>query len=85
MGKHVYAVEFAKAIHGAVTPGVHLDVMNRRSVQRVSEFLNLLAETQCQDLELYEWVRREVARATTDVVYGAENPFKDPGILAAFG
>ncbi|PVH98078.1 cytochrome P450 [Periconia macrospinosa] len=85
VGKHAYAIEFDKAIHGAVTPGVHLDAMNRLAVRQVSQILNNLATKQHQTLKLYDWVRKEISRATTDAVYGPENPFKQPGILEAFG
>lgn len=39
----LYAIEFAKAKHGAVTHGVHLDGMNRLSVQKVSQYFDDLA------------------------------------------
>jgi hypothetical protein len=85
VGKHAYAIEFAKAIHGAVTPRVHLDTMNRISVQKVCRFLDVLGSKTLQDLKLYDWVHKQIARATTDAVYGSENPFKDPEVLEAFG
>jgi hypothetical protein len=85
VGKHAYAIEFDKAIHGAVTPGVHLDAMNRLSVQKVSQFLDALAKKQHQNLKLYDWVHKEISWATTDAVYGSANPFKHPAILGAFG
>jgi len=85
VGNHAYAIEFSKAIHGAVTPGVHLDAMNRLSVQKVCEFLDVLASKKHQNLKLYAWVHKEISRATTDAVYGPANPFKVPEIFEAFG
>ncbi|KAF2119897.1 putative 25-hydroxycholesterol 7-alpha-hydroxylase, partial [Lophiotrema nucula] len=85
VGKHAYAIEFDKAIHPAVTAGVNLDAMNRLSVQKVSKFLDTLASHESQALKLFEWVRENIAWATTEAVYGPKNPFRDPEILAAFG
>ena len=84
IGKHAYAIEFANAIHDAVTPGVHLDAMNRLAVERVSQLLDDLATKSHQNIHLYKWVSRVISMATTDAVYGPENPFKHPGILEAF-
>jgi hypothetical protein len=35
-------------------------------------------------VKLFEFVRREITLATTDSVYGPENPFKNPEIGEAF-
>ena len=85
VGKHAYAIEFDKAIHSAVTPGVHLDAMNRHAVQKVVQFVEALASQQSQNIKLYDWVRMNISRATTDAVYGPGNPFRDPRVLDAFG
>ena len=84
VGKHAYAIEFDRAIHSGVTPGVYLDAMNRLSVQKVSEFLATLASYQFQTLKLFEWVRVNITWATTEAVYGPKNPFRDSTILPAF-
>ncbi|KAJ4296488.1 hypothetical protein N0V90_006533 [Kalmusia sp. IMI 367209] len=85
VGKHAYAIETDMAIHAAVTPGVHLDAMNRLSVQKICEYLNALASETPKDLRLYNWVSKQISWATTDAVYGPRNPFKDPEVLEAFG
>ncbi|KAF1849697.1 cytochrome P450 [Cucurbitaria berberidis CBS 394.84] len=85
VGKHAYAIEFDKAIHPAVTPGPKLDAMNRLSVQKVAEFLENTASSQSQTLNLYGWVREHISWATTEAVYGPQNPFRDSEILDAFG
>jgi hypothetical protein len=85
VGKHAYAIEFDKAIHPALTPGQNLDALNRLSVQKVTEFLENLAAHKFQTLHLFEWVRENIAWATTEAVYGPKNPFRDPKILDAFG
>lgn len=84
VGEHSYAIEFDKAIHPAVTPGANLDAMNRLSVQKVSDFLNTLASETPKTMKLFEWVRKNIAWATSEAVYGPKNPFRDSEILAAF-
>ncbi|KAF2142289.1 uncharacterized protein K452DRAFT_248906 [Aplosporella prunicola CBS 121167] len=84
VGEHSYAIEFDKAIHPAVTPGTNLDAMNRRSVQKVSEFLDTLASQTPTTMMLYKWVQKEIAWATTEAVFGPKNPFQDPDVLDAF-
>jgi hypothetical protein len=84
VGEHSYAIEFDQAIHHAVTPGANLDALNRHSVQKVSGFLDTLALKTPKTMKLFEWVRQDIAWATTEAVYGPRNPYRDPEILDAF-
>jgi hypothetical protein len=79
-----YAILFDKVIHPAVTPGPKLDAMNRLSVQKVSEALDMLASQAPTTLRLFEWVKKEITFATTEAVYGPKNPFADPKIQEAY-
>lgn len=84
VGEYSYLIEFDKAIHPAVTPGASLDTMNRLSIQKVSEFLDALASNAPTTMNLFEWVQKSIAWATSEAVYGPRNPFRDPKILSAF-
>lgn len=84
VGEHNYAIEFDKAIHPAVTLGANLDAMNKVAVQIVSEFLDTLASEAPKIVRLFDWVRKNIAGATSEAVYGPWNLFRDPKILAAF-
>ena len=84
VGEHSYAIEFDKSIHSSVTPGAKLDAMNRLSVQKVCKILDTLASEPPKTIKLFEWVRENIAWATSEAVYGPENPFRDPENLAAF-
>ena len=84
VNEYSYAIEFDKAIHHAVTPGAHLDAMNRLSVLQVSNILNRLAWETPKAMKLFEWVRENIALATCEAVYGPRNPFRDPELQAAF-
>lgn len=37
-----------------------------------------------QTAGLVEWIRKEISRATTDAVFGPQNPYRDPALLDAF-
>jgi hypothetical protein len=83
-GTFAYANSFDKAIHPALTPGFNLDALNRLSVQKVNGIFNRLGKQKSHTLNLYEWVRENIAWATTEGVYGPQNPFRDHAILQAF-
>ncbi|CAO2657099.1 Nn.00g059020.m01.CDS01 [Neocucurbitaria sp. VM-36] len=79
-----YAILFSKAIHPAVSPGSGLDAMNRKSVQNVASILAKLSSQAPRTIKLFEWVKKEITLATTDAVYGPNNPFADPKIQDAY-
>lgn len=79
-GEFGYAILFGKAIHPSVTPGPQLDAMNRFSVLKLSEAMDALMAQAPRTLKLFEWVRKEITFATTEAVYGPQNPFRDPKI-----
>lgn len=37
-----------------------------------------------KDIDLWKWLQHEVTMITTDSVYGPMNPYRQPGIEAAF-
>lgn len=84
VGEYSYPILFDKAIHPAVTPGTKLDAMNRLSVQMVTESVDALASQAPNTFKLFEWVKREITRATTEAVYGPMNPFRDVKIREAY-
>lgn len=81
---HSYFISHRKAIDSALSPGVHLDAMNRFSVQNVLELLNILASNTPTTIKLFQWVRRNLTWATTEAVYGPKNPFRNAEIASAF-
>ncbi|KAF1996687.1 cytochrome P450 [Amniculicola lignicola CBS 123094] len=77
VGGFGYPILFDKAIHPAVTPGPMLDAMNRLSVLKVAETVELLAAQAPKTLKLFDWIKKEITHATTEAVYGPKNPFRD--------
>ncbi|MCJ1247982.1 hypothetical protein MMC30_005197 [Trapelia coarctata] len=78
-------------MHTAMAPGLHLDTMNETMIENVAALLGELdAELDAcgdgvKELDLYAWARHLVSLASTDAIYGVENPFrKDRRVEDAF-
>ncbi|KAH8651557.1 cytochrome P450 [Tricladium varicosporioides] len=74
------------AMRAALLPGPGLDEMNRLMIQNVAASLDSLIPTgkKSTTMKLSAWLRRTVTAATTNSVYGPQNPFKDPEIEDCF-
>jgi hypothetical protein len=68
--------------HPSLNPGPQLDILNRKSVQIVASLLSKFAEKGPSTISLADWVGRQVLAATTESVYGPQNPFSDPAVVA---
>ncbi|OAG04304.1 cytochrome P450 [Paraphaeosphaeria sporulosa] len=77
-----YSITHYKAIHPPLFPGPGLDAMNRVMAQKITTSLERIQSSEV--FRLFDFVKREVTRATTDSVYGDQNPFRDPAIVEAF-
>lgn len=77
-----YSITFYKAIHAALSPGPGLDEMNRTMARRVTASIDQLFSQPNggKVVKLFEFVKHEITLATTDSVYGPQNPFKDPKV-----
>ena len=74
------------AIKDATAPGPQLDKVNDVMVQNIAaslDNLERLAE-QHENIGLAEWLRSVVTAATTNSVYGPQNPFKDHAVEDGF-
>lgn len=83
VGHHVnqddgYLMNFPKYVHSALSAGPGLDAMNRRSVQVIAKSLNEHAQRGVSAVSMFKWIRHELLLATTEGVYGPNNPFRDP-------
>jgi hypothetical protein len=74
--------ETKRDMHAALAPGSNLDAMNVAMLENVALALaELDAELGAAGeggrvLDLYGWVRHVISLASTDAIYGAENPFR---------
>ena len=77
-----YSITFYKMIHTPLSPGPELDAMNRVMAQKVTASIDRIRVQKV--VRLFEFIRHEITLATTDSVYGPQNPFKDPEIEDSF-
>ena len=81
------SIESFEGMRAALKPGEDLDKMNRAMIQEVAGCLDELASQvvsgSCQ-IEISKWMRDVVTLATTNSVYGPENPFKEKEVVDGF-
>lgn len=88
---HGHIAGVAKIIHATLLPGTRLDALNRRSVQFVKVSMDALASRIGEaganghtTISLYQWANLQVMMATTEGIYGPQNPFRDDTVVQAF-
>jgi len=83
-GDKGYLMSFAKYIHPSVTPGMKLDDMNWESVKVISASMDEVRKVDPFSVKMFEWIRHEIVMATTEGVYGHQNPFRDSAVELAW-
>ncbi len=81
---HNYVVGFAPTISLAMGPGPSLDLMNKRAVEVMVAGMREFRQKGPTVINFWDWTRHEILMATTDAIYGPQNPYRDPGIEAAW-
>lgn len=71
----------AHLFHPSLNPGPKLDILNRKSVQIVASSLSKFAQKGPSTISLFDWVSSQVMAATTESIYGPQNPFRDPAVV----
>lgn len=71
-----------KIFHPSLNPGPRLDTLNRKSVQIIAGSLSKFAAGGSSTINMFEWVSSQMLAATTESIYGPQNPFRDPAIVA---
>ena len=73
-------------MRAALLSGPGLDEMNRIMVQNVAASLDSLSSCAHQPvkIKLAKWLREIITAATTNSVYGPQNPFKDDAVVDGF-
>jgi hypothetical protein len=77
-----YLSTFVPSTHPALSPGPGLDAINDAAIQYISRFLGRINTP--DNVELFSWIRHQVFMATTESVYGPDNPFQDPALENAW-
>ncbi|KAF4622730.1 hypothetical protein G7Y89_g14296 [Cudoniella acicularis] len=87
-----YFGTFLRATYPALAPGNGLEAMNRAAVEVLAVSMERLERWEGEgeikveikekikvtEVDLWDWVRHEVLMATTEAIYGPDNPFRDP-------
>lgn len=71
-----------KATHPTIT-GPALDALNTKAFEVLDEALEALTNTPAS-VNMYDWIGKQIMRATTDAVYGPSNPMRETRNLAAW-
>ena len=79
------SMESYAAMRAALTPGADLDEMNRVMIQNIAASVDDLGTSNRQVKRgLAQWLRNTITIATTNSVYGPQNPYKDQSVQDAF-
>lgn len=80
-GGHGLGNKILHAMVPALT-GKPLDTLNMQMTRLIRPLIDQLGET--RTLDLYKWCKEAIVCASTDAAYGPLNPYKDPGVVAAW-
>lgn len=72
-----------KATHPTMTNGPALDALNTKAFQIFDDALEEFT-TKPASVNMYEWIGKQLMRATTDAVYGPSNPMREARNLTAW-
>ncbi|KAI0018952.1 cytochrome P450 [Xylariomycetidae sp. FL0641] len=75
-----FIMGMAQLTHHDLSPGPHLDSLNRKSIRIIKATLDRLSHMSTT-LRLKDWIDREIMMATSESIYGPSNPFRDPAVL----
>lgn len=81
--EHGFSLSWPKFIVPAMSPGKDLDAMNRRAVEVIAEEMDGLREGKVR-VGLSAWSRHTMVRATTEAVWGPQNPYADAEVVEAW-
>ncbi|XXH02880.1 hypothetical protein Hte_009268 [Hypoxylon texense] len=79
-----FSVSWPKYIMPVMGPGADLDAINRRSIEVLSVGMETLRAQGTVQVGLWQWSRRVMVEATTEAVWGPQNPYRDPVIAEAW-
>lgn len=82
--EHGFSVGWPRYIIPAMSPGSDLDAINRRSVEVLADEVKELQAKGVVRLGLSQWSRRMMVTATTEAVWGPQNPYRDPVVAEAW-
>jgi hypothetical protein len=81
---HSFSVSWTQFIKPAMSPGEELDAMNRRAVEILATTVKTLKAKGTVRLDLWAWSRQAIVKATTEAVWGPQNPYRDAAVSEAW-
>ena len=80
------SMESYAAMRSALAPGAGLDKMNRTMIENIATSLDQIVPSResRMRLQLSKWLRSAITLATTNAVYGPQNPFKNQAVQDGF-
>ena len=81
---HGFCPSWPKYIMGVMGPGRDLDAINRKAIKVFSANMEELRAEGVVKVGLWEWSRRNMITATTEAVWGPENPYRDAAVAEAW-
>ena len=82
--EHGFSVSWPRFIVPAMSPGKDLDAINRRSIEVLAGEMKALNAKGTAGLGLSQWSRQTMVTATTEAVWGPQNPYRDPAVVEAW-
>jgi hypothetical protein len=73
-----------QAIHNVLLAPATMNAMVERMVVNLQSRIDELADSADAVTELTSWCRSAISTASTDAVYGDQNPYRDPKLEQAF-
>lgn len=78
---HSMMVETVKGL----APGPALDELNEDAVAILCNSLNALVDKDVPTtVDMFQWTSYQIMMATTNAIYGPQNPFRNPAVRKAF-
>ena len=88
-----FSLTWPKRIIPVMSPGPDLDAMSRKAIEAFAAELGRMrlagagagaGAAAASEVSLWEWTRRIMVAATTDAVFGPQNPFRERGVTEAW-
>ncbi|KAL1595933.1 hypothetical protein SLS60_009623 [Paraconiothyrium brasiliense] len=77
-------IDCLKGVKAAVSSQGDLERMSQVALDTLHKGVHRFMQEKSGPIDLEAWIKREIMLATTDAVYGARNPFRDPAIVEGF-
>lgn len=82
--EHGFSLSWPKHVVPAMSPGKDLDDMNRMAIQVLAKNIEALRASGSAKTGLWKWTRETMVTATTEAVWGPQNPWRDPAVSEAW-